>query len=91
MSETTIPVAEAAKDFFRVLDLVERQQQSAVLVRDGKPVATLNPILSPVLNCEELAARWAKLEKLPPEEAKAFADDIEQSRNALPPVKPVWD
>ncbi|HEX4264985.1 MAG TPA: hypothetical protein VH597_11645 [Verrucomicrobiae bacterium] len=91
MSETTIPVAEAAKDFFRILDLVERQHQSAVLVRDGKPVATLNPILSSALNCEELAARWEKLEKLPPDDALAFADDIEQSRNTLPPVKPVWD
>jgi antitoxin (DNA-binding transcriptional repressor) of toxin-antitoxin stability system len=91
MSETTVPVAEAARDFFRILDLVERKHQSAILVRDGKPVATLNPILSPALSCEELAARWEKLEKLSADEAKAFADDVEQSRDALPPVKPVWD
>jgi hypothetical protein len=44
-------------------------------------VATLDPIPSPALNCEELAALWEKLEKLPPDEAKAFADDIEQSRD----------
>jgi antitoxin (DNA-binding transcriptional repressor) of toxin-antitoxin stability system len=91
MSETTIPVAEAARDFFRILELVEHNHQSAVLVRDGKPVATLNPIPSPALNCEELAARWGKLEKLPADEAKAFADDVEQSHNTLPSVKPVWD
>ena len=91
MSETTVPVAEAARDFFRVLDLVERKHQSAVLVRDGKPVATLTPILSPVLNCEQLAALWENLAKLPADEAKAFADDVEQSRDLLPPIKPVWD
>jgi antitoxin (DNA-binding transcriptional repressor) of toxin-antitoxin stability system len=91
MSETTIPVAEAARDFFRILEIVECGHQSAVLVRDGKPVATLNPILSPALTCEELAARWKKLEKLPADEAEAFADDIEQSRVTLLPVKPVWD
>ena len=91
MSETTIPVAEAARDFIRILDIVEREHQPAILVRDGRPVATLNPILSPALNCEELAARWEKLEKLPTDEAKAFADDVEQSRDTLPPIKPVWD
>ncbi|HEY2081813.1 MAG TPA: hypothetical protein VGI88_03435, partial [Verrucomicrobiae bacterium] len=73
------------------LDLVEKQHQPAILVRDGKPVATLNPILSPASSCEDLASRWGKLEKLPADEAKAFADDVEQSRNTLPPVKPVWD
>jgi antitoxin (DNA-binding transcriptional repressor) of toxin-antitoxin stability system len=91
MSEKTVPVAEAARDFLRILDLVERERQSAILVRDGKPVATLNPIQSPALTCEELAARWDKLEKLPADEANAFADDVEQSRDTLPPIKPVWD
>jgi len=91
MSETTIPVAEAARDFFRILDIVEREHQPAILVRDGRPVATLNPILSPALNCEELAARWEKLEKLPADEAEAFADDVEQARDTLPPIRPVWD
>ena len=91
MSEVAITVAEAAKDFLRVLESVERNRESAILVRDGRPVATLSPIPGPASSCAELAERWPGLKKLPPEEARAFADDIERARASLPPIKPAWD
>ena len=91
MSETAISVAEAAKDFLRVLDRVERQRESAILVREGKPVATLSPLPSAAMSCAELAERWPKLEKLSPDEADAFADDLEHARANLPPLRPAWD
>jgi antitoxin (DNA-binding transcriptional repressor) of toxin-antitoxin stability system len=86
-----VPVADAAKDFLRVLDLVERRREPAVLVRDGKPVATLNPVPSAALTCGELADRWPELDRLSPEEADAFADDLEESRASIPPLKQAWD
>jgi hypothetical protein len=43
------------------------------------------------LTCGELADRWARLEKLPSEEANAFAGDIEKARANLPPLKASWD
>lgn len=43
------------------------------------------------LTCSELAERWVNMDKLPVDEAKAFADDVEQSRASLPPLKPAWD
>ncbi|MBM3841409.1 MAG: hypothetical protein FJ398_26360 [Verrucomicrobia bacterium] len=43
------------------------------------------------LTCGELADRWARLEKLPLEEARAFADDLDQARTNLPPLKATWD
>jgi len=91
MSETTIPVAEAAKDFLRVLERVERKCEPAILVRDGQRVATLSPLPAPALTCAELADRWPNLERLAPDEASAFADDIERARASLPPVRPAWD
>jgi antitoxin (DNA-binding transcriptional repressor) of toxin-antitoxin stability system len=91
MSDTAVPVAEAARDFLRLLDRVERERKPAVLVREGKPVATLSPLPGVALSCAELAERWPKLEKLPPDEAVAFADDIEKSRAELPAVKSAWD
>lgn len=91
MSDTAIPVAEAAKDFLRLLDWVERKHESAILVREGRPVATLSPLPSPALTCAALADRWPTLDKLPPEEAKAFADDLERARASLPPLSPAWD
>jgi len=91
MSDTAIPVADAARDFLRVLDLVERKRETAVLIRDGKPVATINPIPEPAQNCRQLAERWSKLDRLPAEEARAFAEDLERSRANLPGHKPAWD
>jgi antitoxin (DNA-binding transcriptional repressor) of toxin-antitoxin stability system len=91
MSETTIPVAEAAKDFLRVLDYVEQKGETAVIVRDGKRVATISPLPAQALTCAELADRWPHLERLAPDEANAFADDIERAHANLPPVKLAWD
>jgi antitoxin (DNA-binding transcriptional repressor) of toxin-antitoxin stability system len=85
MSDTAITVAEAARDFLGLLDLVERSREPAVLVREGRPVATLSPVPSVALTRAELAERWSKLEKLPPDEAHAFADDLERARTGLPP------
>ncbi len=45
----------------------------------------------PSRTCGELAERWSALEKLPLNEASAFADDIEQARAILPPLKSAWD
>ncbi len=90
MSKTAIPVAEAARDFLRVLDRVERGGETAVLVREGRPVATLSPIASAALTCAELAERWPKLEKLPADEGTIFADDLDQSRANLLPLSSAW-
>ena len=43
------------------------------------------------LTCGELADRWPRLERLPLEEAHAFAEDLEQARAKLPPLKATWD
>ena len=91
MSERAIPVAEAAKDFLRVLDFVESRQEPTTLLRNGKAVARLVPVLDPARTCEELAQRWEKLERLPAEEAEAFATDVERARASLPPPTPAWD
>lgn len=86
-----ISVAEAAKDFLKLLDRVERGHESAVLVREGKPVATLSPVVGPALTGAELADRCDRWVMLPPEEANAFADDIESGRRNLPQLKSAWN
>jgi antitoxin (DNA-binding transcriptional repressor) of toxin-antitoxin stability system len=88
MSETAISVAEAAKDFLRLLDRVERKHESAILLREGKPVPTLSPLPRAAHTCAELAERWPGIVKLSPAEANAFADDLERAHASLPPLKP---
>ena len=91
MSETVISVADAAKDFLSLLELVETKGQSAVLLRAGKRIATLTPVPQVAQNCVELAAHWLKLERLDPDDAEAFAADIELARATLPAPKTAWD
>lgn len=91
MSETAISVAEAAKDFQRLLELVEGRGESAVILRDGRPVAILRPVSKAAITCAELAERWPNLEKLSSKEGNEFADDLDHARASLPPVKPAWD
>jgi len=91
MRETTILSDDVAKDFLRVLERVERNGEAAVIMRDGKRVATLSPLPAPAMTCAELADRWPNLERLAANEANALADDIEHARDSLPPVRPAWD
>ncbi|MBI2402669.1 MAG: ribbon-helix-helix protein, CopG family [Gemmatimonadetes bacterium] len=39
----------------------------------------------------ELAARWATMPHLTPQEAEDFATDLASSREELPPLRPAWD
>jgi prevent-host-death family protein len=91
MTEIAITVSDAAKDLLGVLARVQTGQQSALLVQDGQPVARLIPVRAAAATCEELAERWSSQLRLPAEEARSFADDLEESRRLLPPLKPAWD
>jgi antitoxin (DNA-binding transcriptional repressor) of toxin-antitoxin stability system len=91
VSETVIPVAEAARDFLRLLEWVETRREPATLVRDGQPVARIVPLPRPAATCDELAERWDTIPSLPPEEGESFATDLEQARANLPSLKAAWD
>ncbi len=91
MSGTAISVTDAAHDFVKLVERVERRRESAVITREGRPIATLVPVDRPAATCEELAARLAAIPRLPPDEAEAFANDIEEGIRNLPPLKSPWD
>lgn len=89
--ESAVPVAEAARDFLRLLDWVESRGESATLVRDGRVVAMLSPVPAPASTAAELADRCHDWTRLPPEEANAFAHDVESARRTLPALRSAWD
>ena len=91
MSEIAISAVDAAKDFPRLIERLENHHESAVIVRDGHPVARLVPWKQPAAGGEELADRWAQHDRLPPEEAEAFARDLESARTSLTPLRAAWD
>jgi hypothetical protein len=68
-------------------------RDAETLPASGHALLTLLDSAAPLTarSCGELAELWSGLEKLPLDEANAFADDIEQARAKLPPLKPAWD
>ncbi|MCW5557186.1 MAG: type II toxin-antitoxin system Phd/YefM family antitoxin [Verrucomicrobiae bacterium] len=91
MNGTAISVTEAARDFLTLMERVESRRESAVITREGRPVATFVPVDQTAQTSEELAERLAAIPRLPSEEAEAFARDIEECIQSLPPLKSPWD
>ena len=92
MNEGFVTVAEAAKDFVAVLERIERTGSAATLMRGGKAVAKIVPVLEgPSSTVEDLIRRWAAIERLPSDEAEAFAADLEKIHADQPPLKSAWD
>jgi prevent-host-death family protein len=90
--ETTLTVAEAARNFADVVNRAYYRHETTTLLKNGKPVARIVPAVVAMKTGKEIAARMAgKRPRLSLKEAKAFAEDLREARAAMPdPVSP-WD
>lgn len=71
---TPICMIDVARHFSRYVDLVVTRGERFTLLRDGKPVAELGPVLQ-VVRLEDLPTVLTTLSRLTPEEAEALAGD----------------
>jgi prevent-host-death family protein len=90
MSEKTMSVTEAARNFSRIIRRAERRA-STLLVKNGKPVARVVPVETSPKTTRSLAEAWPRMRHLNPKEADTFAADIEAARKTLPPLVSPWD
>lgn len=90
MSEKTMTVTEAARNFSRIIRRAERRV-STLLVKNGKPIARVIPVESNPQTTHSFAAAWPKMRHLTPAEAESFAEDLEADRKSLPPLVSPWD
>jgi hypothetical protein len=67
---------------------MQRPEIAQSVLECGGPLV---PFPVPALTCAELADRCSHWTGFPPEEANAFADDVESARRNLPPLKSAWD
>jgi prevent-host-death family protein len=81
----TITVTEAARNFSEVVNQVFYRGESMELTRGGKVVARLIPATEaePPTGQQVREAWRTAIPHLTKEEADAFADDLEQGRDAL--------
>jgi hypothetical protein len=46
---------------------------------------------TPDVSARTFAARWRAMPRLEPSDAKDFAADLDESRNAVPPIRSPWE
>ncbi|HYR06496.1 MAG TPA: type II toxin-antitoxin system Phd/YefM family antitoxin [Longimicrobium sp.] len=71
---TPICMIDVARHFAEYVDLVVNRGERFTLLRDGKPVAELGPVLQ-VVRLEDLPAVLASLSRLTPAQAEALAGE----------------
>jgi len=86
----TLTVSEASRSFSDLINRVRYQGESAVLLKNGKPVAKIIPVQE-TFTGKELAEAWAKMPHLGHEEATLLEADIVDARKALPKLKNKWE
>ncbi len=87
MNTTSISVTEMVRWFSEYVNRVVYRQERFILLKGRKPVAELRPVASGV-RLGELEEVLRGLPRLSPEEAAAFASDLDAARGELPPQGP---
>lgn len=83
----TLTATEVARRFADVLNRVAYRRESFVVVRGKRPLAELRPL--PVgMRLADLPAVVAGVPRLRPDEADAFADDLDAARATVLPLDP---
>lgn len=81
MNEPRISVTAAARGFSDLINRIRYRGESAVLVKNGSPVARIAPFTADAPSCTAagLADRLPDFE-LPAEDAERFADQLSEGR-----------
>jgi len=89
MRKTTISITDAARHFADCVNRAHYQNVTFVLLRNGLPVARLEPEAAKVCLGRDLAQTLAKTE-LPDAEASAWWRDLKTGRRALKTPGDQW-
>ena len=92
MIEASLTLQEAAARLHEAVERARSRGESTLLTDGGEPVARVVPVEAAKHTVGELLAWLPTRPRLSPEEAEAFAADIEEGRRLLnkPPQSP-WD
>lgn len=89
MKKRVITVTEAARNFADCVNRAHYQNQSFILVKNGKPLARIVPDGEKVCTGKDLAEALADVE-LTPEERASWQKDRTQAHKALKTPKNKW-
>jgi prevent-host-death family protein len=89
MKRTTITVTEAARNFAHCVNRAHYQNQTFILVKNGKPLARLVPDGEKICSGKELAEALADIE-LTTSDAIAWRKDLAKGRKSLKAPTNKW-
>ena len=89
MKKMTITVTEASRNFADCVNRAHYQNQTFVLMKNGKAVARLVPEKEKICTGKDLAKALEQV-KLSAEEAKAWRKDLTEGRKILIAPKDKW-
>ena len=90
MSEKTITVTEAARNFADCVNRAYYQGTTFILLKNGVPVARIVPEERKPRTGREIAAALRDV-RLTPEESAAWQRDLEETRANLLPQNDKWE
>jgi antitoxin (DNA-binding transcriptional repressor) of toxin-antitoxin stability system len=85
-----LTIAEAARDLSAVVERARASAEGVVLLDGGEPVAKVVSVRPRGKTGREIAASGRLRPRLSPEEAEAFARDIEEGRKFFLPLRDPW-
>jgi antitoxin (DNA-binding transcriptional repressor) of toxin-antitoxin stability system len=85
-----VTVTEAARNFADIVNRAFYRGETTVLTRNGQAVAHIAPAAPIGLPVAEIRRRLKLRRRMSPENAEAFARDIEEARKSLPPLRDPW-
>ena len=91
MKEKVLTVTEAARGFSDLVNRVHYRKESAILTRNGRPVARIVPVNAEEATFADLARKWKPGKFLTPKQADDFARDIEKGRKFFKPYVSPWE
>jgi prevent-host-death family protein len=91
MTEKTMTVTEAARNFADIVNRAYYRHEATLLLKNGEAVAKIIPVAPESCLCRDLAEAWPSLPHLSAENARALETDLAESKRKLRPPKPKWD
>jgi antitoxin (DNA-binding transcriptional repressor) of toxin-antitoxin stability system len=91
MTDRSMTVTDAARNFADLLNRTYYRGESTVLLRSGEPVAMVVPVGGSLVTGRDWLPRWRSMPHLEVEDADDFAANIESARENLMPPKSPWD
>lgn len=88
---TKITATEASRNFSDILNRAQYRGESFEVTRAGEVVARIEPVRRKRMTVGEFRELWANRQRLDPQDAEQFENDLAEIRASAPAAPYKWD